>query len=184
MEKRGARHRVAIVGSGPAQRALQNQLPRASFLGTLTATSLSVAYASSDVFLYPSTTEGWGATCLEAQASGLPVVATTSPGIVDVVAHGESGILTAPKDITMMANGVIALLADRSMRWRMGQQAIRHAASFNWEASSELMLSAYHEVANPIEGAGDDVRAPPRWLDWAHMKLAGLASRQTQSFQV
>ena len=44
-------------------------LPHATFLGTLTGSALAVAYASSDVFLYPSTTEGWGATCLEAQAT-------------------------------------------------------------------------------------------------------------------
>ena len=53
---------------------------------------LPAADASSDVFLYPSVTEGWGATCLEAQASGLPVVATNSSGIFDVVANGIGGV--------------------------------------------------------------------------------------------
>ena len=85
---RGVRHRVVVVGDGPAREGLAALLPASTaFLGALMGASLAEAYASSDIFLYPSTTEGWGATCLEAQAAGLPVVATASPGIVEVHVH-------------------------------------------------------------------------------------------------
>ena len=58
LERRGHRHLAAVVGDGPARQALQQQLPAAHFVGRLTGTALAVAYASSDVFLFPSTTEG------------------------------------------------------------------------------------------------------------------------------
>ncbi len=61
--------RVVVIGDGPARRDLRALLPpNATMLGHVTGEPLATAYASSDLFLYPSTTEGWGATCLEAQA--------------------------------------------------------------------------------------------------------------------
>jgi len=58
---------VLAVGDGPARAGFQALLPDARFTGTLTGEALAAVYASADVFLYPSTTEGWGGTCLEAQ---------------------------------------------------------------------------------------------------------------------
>ncbi|KAL1524495.1 hypothetical protein AB1Y20_019389 [Prymnesium parvum] len=186
LETLGVPHRVAIVGNGPARSALQRRLPKATFLGTLTSTPLAVAYASSDVFLYPSTTEGWGATCLEAQASGVPVVATTSPGIVDVVDAGRSGILTAPNDVTAMADAVRLLLSDATIRRQMGRHAVWHAARFDWSVSSDLILSAYKEIAPPAVGAGDDIRPPPTVLDriinwYSPMRASNMPSNMTSS---
>ena len=77
-------HMSVVVGEGPARSELQRRLPQARFLGKLTGEALATAYASSDVFLYPSESEGWGATCLEAQAAGVPVVAYRASGIVEV----------------------------------------------------------------------------------------------------
>ena len=133
-------------------------------LGRLTGAALATAYASSDVFLYPSTTEGWGATCLEAQASGLPVVATASSGITAVVEHGVGGLLVAPGDVEAMADAVEGLVIDSAARVAMGARARRHAARFDWAASGELMLQSYQRHARAVpprlEGGAADARTP------------------------
>ncbi|EOD39458.1 hypothetical protein EMIHUDRAFT_97678 [Emiliania huxleyi CCMP1516] len=147
---RGAAFRTEVVGDGPARRRLEQLLPRASFRGLLTGEALAAAYAGADVFLYPSTTEGWGGTCLEAQASGLPVVATDSPGVADVISAGASGLLAPPGDVGAMAAHVAALLANRSLRVAMGRAAAAHASTFSWEASGDLVLAQYDGMASRV----------------------------------
>ena len=94
-----------------------------------TSSSADLLFASSDVFLYPSTTEGWGATCLEAQAAGLPVVATRSSGIVEVVRHGVSGFLAPPQNVSALADHAARLLEDAALRRRMGHQAVQQLSN-------------------------------------------------------
>lgn len=152
LNMRGVRHRVAVVGDGPARHEFSRLLPSsACFRGTLTGAELAEAYASSDIFLYPSTTEGWGATCLEAQSAGLPVVATASSGIVEVVEHGVGGLLVAPHNVSALADAVESLVADRELRLQMGQRASRHAERFSWEASGDRMLCEYAKHAAVVE---------------------------------
>ena len=133
--------RVAVVGDGPARAEFGKLLPSSTrFFGALTGAALATAYASSDIFLNPSTSEGWGATCLEAQAAGLPVVATASSGIVDVVAEGVGGRLLPPDNVSAMAEAVAALVADTATRREMGRRAAEHAARFDWESSGSHKL--------------------------------------------
>ena len=140
--------RLVVVGDGPAREGLQERLPpSALFMGPLTGDELAAAYASADVFLYPSVTEGWGATCLEAEASGLPVVATNSSGITDVVAHGLTGLLVPPGDTQALAAAVAELVSDVPRRVRMGAAARRHALNFSWAASGALVASHYQRVS-------------------------------------
>ena len=173
LHARGVRHRVAIVGDGPARGGLARQLPHAVFFGTLTGSALAVAYASSDLFLYPSTTEGWGATCLEAQAAGLPVVATTSSGIVEVVEHGVGGLLAPPHNVSALADAVSALVADDDLRQSMGRAAMAHAASFAWERSGDTMLCEYERHSEGVEPpAGGDTDRPARPAPAVQLALA------------
>ena len=154
LRERGVRHRVAVVGDGPARHEFSRLLPpSASFLGTLTGERLAEAYASSDIFLYPSSTEGWGATCLEAQSAGLPVVATRSSGIVEVVEHGVGGLLLPAHNVSALADAVATLVGDASLRHEMGLRAAKHAAGFGWDASGDRMLGEYtkHAAAVPQE---------------------------------
>ena len=143
----GTRHvhvRVAVVGDGPAREDFESLLPpTASFFGTLTGPALATAYASSDIFLYPSTTEGWGATCLEAQAAGIPVVATASSGIVEVIKDGVGGMLLPPHNVSALTDAVASLVADPKLRRGMGRRAAEHAAAFDWEHSGDRMLCEY-----------------------------------------
>ena len=163
LHARGESFRVAIVGDGPAREGLRARLPAwASFFGTLTGAALAEAYASSDVFLFPSTSEGWGATCLEAQAAGVPVVATRSSGIVEVVQHGVGGMLLPPNNITALADAVAELVRDASLRRAMGRRAEQHAAKFEWSRSGDRMLCEYVRHAGPgAAPPADAVRPSP-----------------------
>ena len=135
---------VVVVGGGPARAAFSKLLPSGTvFLGMLTGEALATAYASADLFLNPSSTEGWGATCLEAQASGVPVLATRSSGITDVVAHGVGGLLVPPANVSALAKAVVELAADADLRERVGRDAVSHAARFSWKQSGDLVLRQY-----------------------------------------
>ena len=164
---RGVVVRVAVVGDGPAREGLRALLPpSAIFFGELTGLALAEAYASSDIFLFPSTTEGWGATCLEAQASGVPVVATRSSGIVEVLEHSVGGLLAPPHNVSALADHVSLLVNDGKLRRKMGRDAVKHAATFDWARSGDRMLCEY------VRHAG--VGASPR--------LLSLGSRPAPSF--
>src|SRR6185312_7563740 len=82
-----------IIGDGPARNKLQELLPDAYFTGFLGDQDLPTAYASSDIFVFPSGTETFGNVTVEAMASGLPVVCASSGGACDLVDHGRSGLL-------------------------------------------------------------------------------------------
>ncbi len=164
LSARNVSHRLAVVGDGPARLGFRRLLPpTAAFYGTLTGADLARAYASSDVFLFPSTTEGWGATCLEAQASGLPVVATESTGIVDVVADGVGGVLLPPGDAAGMADAVAALVGDGSRRRAMGARGVDYARRYGWDESGERVLREYgkHADAVPPTRSVAEGRPPP-----------------------
>ena len=91
--ERGLKHRVVVIGEGPAQPWFKQQLPDAIFLGQQTGPDLARALASADVFLNPSITEAFGNVTLESMACGLPVVAAESTGATNLVNDGVTGTL-------------------------------------------------------------------------------------------
>lgn len=118
-----------IAGDGkhrPAVEALfahDGLRERVHFHGALTPVVLRDLMGRSDIFLWPGIGEAYGLTYLEAQASGLPVVACRNRGVGDVVLDGETGVLCAPGDGAALASGVLAL-ADDHDRWiRMAGRA-------------------------------------------------------------
>ena len=90
VEARVPNARVVIVGDGDQRGWLQRQLPHAIFTGFLEGEELAEAYASSDLFVYPSTTDTFGNVTLEAMASGLAVVGADAPGTRSVVGDPRS----------------------------------------------------------------------------------------------
>ncbi|MEQ9304203.1 MAG: glycosyltransferase, partial [Marinoscillum sp.] len=97
MAERSTDISMVIVVDGPARQELQQNMPNAIFTGKLVGEDLSRAYASSDVFVFPSTTETFGNVILEAMASGLPVVAADKGGPSDILRTGETGFLVKPQ---------------------------------------------------------------------------------------
>ena len=84
-----------VFGDGPARKKLQKRFPRAHFVGEMRDERLAAAYASADVFVFPSLTDTFGLVLLEALASGLPVAANPVVGPLDVIGDSGAGILDA-----------------------------------------------------------------------------------------
>jgi glycosyltransferase involved in cell wall biosynthesis len=84
-----------VVGDGPASKKLQTRFPEAHFVGEMRDERLAAAYASADVFVFPSLTDTFGLVLLEALASGLPVAAYPVVGPLDVIGDSGAGVLDA-----------------------------------------------------------------------------------------
>tara|TARA_B110000503_G_scaffold120877_1_gene183929 strand:- start:4648 stop:5793 length:1146 start_codon:yes stop_codon:yes gene_type:complete len=85
----------------------------------------------SDLFLLPSATESFGLAALEAMASGVPVVASNTGGLPEVIEHGVSGFLHDVGDIESMAQSAMSVLDNPSYLAQFKAQAIQHSERFN-----------------------------------------------------
>jgi glycosyltransferase involved in cell wall biosynthesis len=125
-----------VVGDGPSRAALSAAFPDAHFAGALDGEALAEAYASADVFVFPSRTDTFGIVILEALASGLPVAAYPVTGPVDVLADGIAGALSddlraaalAALEIPKEAARVAALRRDWPEAARMFVENVREVA--------------------------------------------------------
>ena len=146
MEARGVVHRSVIVGDGPERAALERQLPGAVFTGFEEGEELARAYASSDVFLFPSETETFGNVTLEAMASGLPCVCADATGSRSLVVHGCTGYLAKPGCAPEFADNVAALACDPQLRQRMGAAARERSLGFSWDETMACILGYYKSL--------------------------------------
>lgn len=144
--QKGIPHRSIVVGDGPARAELEKRLPNTLFLGHQGGTDLATAYASSDVFLFPSETETFGNVTLEAMASGIPPVCANATGSSSLIRDGITGFLAPPKDSATFLKYVEQLVTDKSMREKMGQLSLKRAQSYDWPVILEKMEGYYKRV--------------------------------------
>ena len=143
LASRGIAHRCVIVGDGPERAALERDLPDAIFTGFLEGEALSAAYASSDIFLFPSETESFGNVTLEAMASGLPCVCADATGSRSLVVNGLTGFLARPRHVEDFVDHVATLAGDPDLRRRMSSAARAHSLAFSWDATMDRLLGYY-----------------------------------------
>src|SRR5262249_45362277 len=104
---------LAVGGQGPLEDKIRKMgLPRTHVLGLLKGPALGVAYASADVYSFPSPTETFGNSLLEALASGLPSIAANIGGVLEFARHGDNCWLTKSGDTADLEAGVERLLTD------------------------------------------------------------------------
>jgi glycosyltransferase involved in cell wall biosynthesis/predicted metal-dependent phosphoesterase TrpH len=126
---------LVLAGGGPEEAALRDRLGDAgTFLGWLEGDALAAAYASADLFLFCSQTDTYGQVLLEAQASGLPVVAVAAGGPAELVAHGRSGLLCSP-DPAVLGLTLAGLAGSPSARRRLSGGGLRAVQERSWEAA-------------------------------------------------
>ncbi|HLJ81551.1 MAG TPA: glycosyltransferase family 1 protein [Ktedonobacterales bacterium] len=137
---------LVFVGDGPARADLEVSCQGASvtFIGYLRGAELAEAYASADVFVFPSLTETFGQVVLEAMASGLSVVAFDSEGMHDLVCHAETGFL-APVSSGLMTS-VEYLLSHPEQRVIFGARARQEATRRTWAAVMDGLLIRYRDA--------------------------------------
>ncbi|HET6535044.1 MAG TPA: glycosyltransferase family 1 protein [Sphingomicrobium sp.] len=139
----GLKHRVLVIGEGPARPWFEQQLPRAIFLGQVTGNDLARALASADVLFNPSITEAFGNVTLEAMACGLPVVAAESSGTTNLVRDGVTGTLCDPSDIGEFAQALEAYVRDPGLRRRHGEAGLAVARTMDWDTINAAVIRAY-----------------------------------------
>ena len=157
LERRTVPHRSLIVGDGPERDDLEARLPNAVFAGYLEGDELAHAYASSDLFLFPSDTETFGNVTLEAMASGLPTVCANAVGSRDLVDDGTTGFLCEPGDAAAFTDAVERLITDPALRQRMSTAGHDRAQDFTWDAILARINEYYDDVLSdhaPAEAQG------------------------------
>ncbi len=124
-----------VVGHGPYSDEFAKLLPEASFTGYLTGKALATAYASADIFVFPSTTDTFGNVIIEAQASGVPAVVSDSGGPKELVQHDENGLITKSHDLDDFTRAIRALVVDPARRKRMGNRARQSVLDRTWPSA-------------------------------------------------
>jgi len=127
--------RLVFVGDGPYLNALREMLPDAKFTGYLSGVDLAKAFASADVFVFPSTTDTFGNVVLEALASGLPAVVSDSGGPRELVQNGVTGFVTRSLDVDDFTNATERLLTDARLRKKMREKARKAVQDRDWSAA-------------------------------------------------
>jgi len=126
---------LVVVGHGPYSEAFAESLPEACFTGYLTGNDLAAAYASADIFVFPSTTDTFGNVIIEAQASGVPVVVSDSGGPKELVKNNETGLITRSHDVDDLTDAVRRLIVDPTLRERMRANARESVADRSWPSA-------------------------------------------------
>jgi glycosyltransferase involved in cell wall biosynthesis/predicted metal-dependent phosphoesterase TrpH len=152
---RDPRLHLALAGGGPEEDMLRARLgAHATFLGWLEGDALAAAYASADIFLFASRTDTFGQVLLEAQASGLPVVAVGEGGPTSIVTDGATGRL-CPADAGALADAVVQLAAQPVLREHLATTALGSVAQRTWERSLQRLADGYRRALEPTDASLD-----------------------------
>jgi glycosyltransferase involved in cell wall biosynthesis/predicted metal-dependent phosphoesterase TrpH len=134
---------LVLAGGGPEEETLRRRLgPNATFLGWLAGDDLARAYASADLFCFPSRTDTFGQVILEAQASGLPVIAVAEGGPRQLVESGVTGLLR-PADADAIADALVGLAANPARGRTLADAALVAVRERTWERSLERLAGGY-----------------------------------------
>jgi glycosyltransferase involved in cell wall biosynthesis len=144
LERMGHRSfRFLIVGHGAEEGWLRERLPRAEFAGVLRGEELAAAYASMDLFVFPSHTDTFGNVVLEALASGVPAIVTPDGGPKTIVRNGGTGRIAADGEFAAAVAGV---LADPARHAAMRLAAREYALTMSWDSVFEGVYAAYEKM--------------------------------------
>jgi glycosyltransferase involved in cell wall biosynthesis len=139
---------LAIVGEGPLHDQLKHRCrrnDRVLFTGWLSGEELSRAYASAELFVFPSTTDTFGNVVLEAQVSGLPAIVSDRGGPQEIIDPDRSGLvveLSETEGVDRLAGAMARLVADADLRASMASAALEVAARYTWPAVLDVLLGA------------------------------------------
>lgn len=142
----GVRHRILVIGDGPARDWFAERVPDAVFTGFLSGDDLGRAVAGMDIFFNPSVTETFGNVTSEAMACGVPVVAARATGAVDLIEEGVTGFLVPPRDVVAYADAIARLASDPALRASAGAAGHARMQAYVWEAVNQAVLDTYLEV--------------------------------------
>ena len=130
-----------IAGNGPYLPELRRMLKDsgAYFCGVLSGEELYRVYASADIFIFPSTTDTFGNSVLEAQSSGLPTVVTNLGGPQEIIIPYRSGLVYSGRDVEDLMEAIVRLADNVELRRSMSNEARKIGLSRSWMAALETI---------------------------------------------
>lgn len=129
---------------GEREREQVLSLPNFRWLGYRSPDDLEALYRGADVFVYPSLYEGFGLPVLEAMARGIPVVASSTPALVEV--SGDAALFPDPLSEEEIARAIEELLRDEEARRELARAGTKRASAFTWERTAQMTYESYLEV--------------------------------------
>jgi glycosyltransferase involved in cell wall biosynthesis len=149
---------LLVVGAGPARPEIEVALKRlgparVAFAGAVPEAALAAYYAAADLYVWPAVREAYGLAMLEAQATGLPVIAGREGGVPEVVRDGVTGFLIEPRDPAAFGLAAERLLAEPDLRRAMGLAAGRFVAEERSLRQAAATLAAALADAQEIRAA-------------------------------
>ena len=141
--RRNVRHKVLVIGEGPARGWFESRLPGAAFVGFQGGADLARAVASMDMLFNPSVTETFGNVTLEAMACGLPVVAAKATGSQSLVDDNRSGRLITPGAIAQFAEALRSYCENPALRIEHGKAGEDRSLEYSWDAINQTVADTY-----------------------------------------
>src|SRR5262249_23107821 len=156
-----------IVGCGSEREWLERRMRRAEFTGVLRGEALARAYASLDLFVFPSQTDTFGNVVLEAQASGVPCLVSSRGGPKSIIQSHQTGaddgasglVADSPRGFLEAALG---LMSQPERLNRMREAALARAREFSWESVFEQVYQTYEDCLLRIDDVSTDSILSPR----------------------
>ncbi|MEZ5709246.1 MAG: glycosyltransferase family 1 protein [Blastomonas sp.] len=155
LNRRKVRHRILVIGEGPARSWFESRLPDAVFAGFQGGADLGRAVASMDMLFNPSVTETFGNVTLEAMACGIPVVAAMATGSQSLVEEGVTGRLVRPGATGDFADALQAYCEHPELRADHGGAGLRRSEKYSWDRINGALAETYIRlIRQRSSGAG------------------------------
>ena len=150
---------LALVGDGPYRNQLEKifENTQTNFIGYLSGEELASAYASGDIFLFPSSTETLGLVLLEAMAAGCPVIGANKGGIPDIINDGVNGCLYDPDGVDQGKSSLIEatkkILNNNTKKENMRIEARKESERWNWSQATLQLKKYYEETLKQVQNS-------------------------------
>jgi glycosyltransferase involved in cell wall biosynthesis len=143
--------RLIMVGDGPIKDKLARHAPEnVCFTGYMRTPQLSIVYASSDIFIFPSYIETFGNVALEAMSAGLPVIGAKGSGCMDIIQNGFTGMLCNHWSPVAFADAVETMIKNEQLMQSMAQNARAAAIQYDWDNIMSRYMYLY-SIADSLQ---------------------------------
>ena len=146
LKQSGRKVKMIFAGDGPYRAKLQIDCPEAVFMGMCSHAQLAVAYASSDLFLFPSLTETFGNVTLEALASGTPVLAFDCAAATELIRHEHNGWLVPGEDPQRYVLKALDITRSSATLLKARQHTAASVAPWDWHQIADQVETIFRSV--------------------------------------
>jgi phosphatidylinositol alpha 1,6-mannosyltransferase len=140
--------KLVLVGDGPLLVSIRSKYKHIITTGFLTGEELHKAYASADLFVFPSTSETLGNVVLEAMASGLPVIGVAKGGVKENIIDGYNGFLVEKNDVDLIHDAITQMLENQKLYLEMKRNALEFSHHKTWASEFNRLIILFQQQLN------------------------------------